>query len=163
MSQIVEIHISVKDAVYQVKARTYRTGQQFGKTPEETANIQASADDIAVRDIEADVRRALSEIAGAMNPYVVQYFEEEFEKNEDNGTKGDWLIELDMPFNYDTRATRSIQDAAFRYIVCRALADWYTDVKPDSAAPFTTEAELRMNEVKAALNRRVLNNYNAIS
>ena len=108
MSQIVEIHISVKDAVYQVKARTYRTGQQFGKTPEETANIQVSADDIAVRDTEADVKRALSEIAGAMNPYVVQYFEEEFKKNEDN-TDGRWLIELDMPFNYDTRATRSIQ------------------------------------------------------
>lgn len=161
MSKIVEIHISVKDAVYQVKARTYRTGQQFGKTPEETANMQVSADDVAVRDTEADVKRALSEIAGAMNPYVIQYYENEYTKNEDNA-EGDWCIELDMPFNFDTRAARTIQDAAFRYIVCRALADWYTDVKPDSAAPFTTEAEIRMNEVKAALNRRVLNNYNAI-
>lgn len=158
--QIIDISISVKDAVYQVKARTYRTGQNFGKTPEEIANIQVSADDVAVRDTEADVRRALSEIAGAMNPYVVQYYEEEFAKHED---KQIWKIELDMPFNFDTRATRSIQDAAFRYIVCRALADWYTDTKPDSAASFTTEAELRMNEVKAALNRRILNNYNAIS
>lgn len=163
MSQIIEIHIPVKKAVYQVKARTYRTGQQFGKTPEETANIQVSADDIAVSDIEEDVRRALSEIAGAMNPYVIQYFEEEYKKNEDDDTEGNWLIELDMPFNFDTRAVRTIQDSAFRYIVCRALADWYTDVKPDSAASFTTEAEVRLNEVKAALNRRVLNNYNAIS
>lgn len=161
MSKIFEIHISVKDAVYQVKARTYRTGQQFGKTPEETANMQVSADDVAVRDTEADVKRALSEIAGAMNPYVIQYYENEYTENEDNA-EGDWCIELDMPFNFDTRAARTIQDAAFRYIVCRALADWYTDVKPDSAAPFTTEAEIRMNEVKAALNRRVLNNYNAI-
>ena len=162
MSQIIEIHIPIKKAVYQVKARTYRTGRNFGKTPEETANIQVSADDTAVRDTEEDVKRALSEIAGAMNPYVVQYFEEEFAKNEDN-TEGSWLIELDMPFNFDTRATRTIQDSAFRYIVCRALAVWYTDVKPDSAASFTTEAEVRMAEVKAALNRRVLNNYNAIS
>lgn len=161
MSKIFEIHISVKDAVYQVKARTYRTGQNFGKTPEETANMQVSADDVAVRDTEADVRRALSEIAGAMNPYVIQYYENEYTDNED-GTEGDWCIELDMPFNFDTRALRSIQDAASRYIVCRALADWYTDVKPDSAAAFTTEAEIRMNEVKAALNRRVLNNYNSI-
>jgi hypothetical protein len=159
--QIIEIHISVKDAVYQVKTRTYRTGQNFGKTPEETANIQVSADDIAVRDTEADVKRALSEIAGAMNPYFVQYREEEFTELEDEGCC--WVAELDMPFNFDTRAVRSIQDAAFRYIVCRALADWYTDVKPENAAQFTTEAELRMNEVKAALNRRVLNNYNAIS
>jgi hypothetical protein len=141
---------------------TYRTGQQFGKTPEETANIQVSADDIAVRDIDADVRRALSEIAGAMNPYVVQYYEQEYTDNEED-TEGNWCIELDMPFNFDRRAVRTIQDAASRYIVCRALADWYTDVKPDNAAQFTTEAELRMNEVKAALNRRVLNNYNAIS
>lgn len=161
MSQIVEIHIPIKDAVYQVKARTYRTGQAFGKTPEETSNIQVSADDIAVRDIEADVRRALSEIAGAMNPHVVQYYDDKYSDNED-GNDG-WVIELDMPFNFDTRAVRSLQDAALRYIVCRALADWYTDVKPDSAASFTTEAELRMNEVKAALNKRVLNNYNAIS
>lgn len=161
MSQIVEIHIPIKDAVYQVKARTYRTGQTFGKTPEETSNIQVSADDIAVRDIEADVRRALSEIAGAMNPHVVQYYDDKYSDNED-GNDG-WVIELDMPFNFDTRAVRSLQDAALRYIVCRALADWYTDVKPDSAASFTTEAELRMNEVKAALNKRVLNNYNAIS
>lgn len=161
MSQIVEIHIPIKDAVYQVKARTYRTGQNFGKTPEETANIQVSADDVAVRDTEADVKRALSEIAGAMNPHVVQYYAKEYTDNEDN-TDGDWCIELDMPFNFDTRAVRTIQDSAFRYIVCRALADWYTDVKPDSAASFTTEAEIRMNEVKAALNRRVLNNYNSI-
>ena len=162
MSQIVEIHIPIKEAVYQVKARTYRTGQNFGKTPEETANIQVSADDTAVRDTEEDVKRALSEIAGAMNPYVVQYFEEEFAKNEDN-TDGNWLIELDMPFNYDTRATRTIQDSAFRYIVCRALADWYNDTKPDSAATYSSEAEVRMEEVKAALKRRILNTYNAIS
>lgn len=162
MSQIVEIKIPIKKAVYQVKARTYRTGQAFGKTPEETANIQVSADNIAVRDIEEDVKRALSEIAGAMNPYVLQYYEEEYAKNEDNRS-GNWLIELDMPFNFDTRAVRTIQDSAYRYIVCRALADWYTDVKPDSSATFTSEAELRMNEVKAALYRRVLNNYNAIS
>lgn len=162
MSKIIEIHISVKDAVYKVKARTYRTGRQFGKTPEETANIQVSADDVAVRDTEADVKRALSEIAGAMNPYVIQYYENEYTGNEDD-TEGNWLIELDMPFNFDTRATRSIQDAASRYIVCRALADWYNDVKPDSAATFSAEAEVRMAEVKAALNRRVLNNYNAIS
>lgn len=162
MSKIIEIHISVKDAVYKVKARTYRTGRQFGKTPEETANIQVSADDVAVRDTEADVKRALSEIAGAMNPYVIQYYENEYTGNEDD-TEGNWLIELDMPFNFDTRATRSIQDAASRYIVCRALADWYNDVKPDSAATFSAEADVRMAEVKAALNRRVLNNYNAIS
>ena len=161
MSQIIPINISVKDAVYQVKARTYRTGQQFGKTPEETANIQVSADDIAVRDIDADVRRALSEIAGAMNPYVVQYYEQEYTDNEDNAA-GEWLMELDMPFNFDTRAVRTIQDSAFRYIVCRALADWYTDVKPDAASSFSSEAEVRMSEVKAALNRRVLNNYNSI-
>lgn len=162
MSKIIEIKLSVKDAVYQVKARTYRTGQMQGKTPEETANIQVSADDVAVRDTEADVRRALSEIAGAMNPYVVQYYESEYADNE-GSTDGGWVIELDMPFNFDNRAVQTIQDAALRYIVCRALADWYTDVKPDAAAPYTAEAEVRMNEVKAALNRRVLNNYNAIS
>lgn len=162
MSQIIQIHIPIKKAVYQVKARTYRTGQNFGKTPEETANIQVSADDTAVRDTEEDVRRALSELAGAMNPYVVQYFEEEFAENEDN-KEGNWLIELDMPYNFDTRAVRTIQDSAFRYIVCRALADWYNDVKPDSAAAFSTEAEVRLNEVKAAIYRRVLNNYNVIS
>lgn len=161
MSQIIEIHIPIKKAVYQVKARTYRTGQNFGKTPEETANIQVSADDIAVRDTEEDLKRALSEIAGAMNPYVVQYSVEDFAKNEDSN-ECCWLIELDMPFNFDTRAARTIQDSAFRYIVCRALADWYNDVKPDSAATFSTEAEVRMAEVKAALNRRVLINYHAI-
>ena len=161
MSQIIEISIPIKKAVYQVKARTYRTGQTFGKTPEETANIQVSADDIAVRDTEEDVKRALSEIAGAMNPHVVQYYEQEYADNEDS-TDGNWLIELDMPFNFDTRAVRTIQDSAFRYIVCRALADWYTDVKPDAASAFSSEAEVRMNEVKAALNRRVLNNYNSI-
>lgn len=162
MSQIISINVPVNKAVYQVKARTYRTGRIVGKTPEETANIQVSADDVAVNDIEEDVRRALSEIAGAMNPYVIQYYEDEFSKNEDKSC-GVWTIELDMPFNFDTRAVRTIKDSAFRYIVCRAMADWYTDVKPDSAAQFTTEAELRMNEVKAAINRRVLNNYNAIS
>lgn len=161
MSQIIEISIPIKKAVYQVKARTYRTGQAFGKTPEETANIQVSADDIAVRDIEEDVKRALSEVAGAMNPYVVQYYEQEYTDNEDNAA-GEWFMELDMPFNFDTRAVRTIQDSAFRYIVCRALADWYTDVKPDAASAFSSEAEVRMNEVKAALNRRVLNNYNSI-
>jgi hypothetical protein len=160
MSQIIEIKIPIQTAVYEVKARTYRTGQAIGKTPEETANIQVSADDVAVRDTEADVRRALSEIAGAMNPHVVQYREEDYGKNEDKET---WVIELDMPFNFDNRAVPSIQDAALRYVVCRALADWYNDIKPDMAATYTTEAEVRMNEVKAALNRRVLNNYNSIS
>ena len=96
-----------------------------------------------------------------MNPYVVQYYEQEYTDNEDNAA-GEWLMELDMPFNFDTRAVRTIQDSAFRYIVCRALADWYTDVKPDAASSFSSEAEVRMSEVKAALNRRVLNNYNSI-
>lgn len=162
MSQIIEIHIPIKKAVYQVKARTYRTGQAVGKTPEETANIQVSADDTAVRDTEADCKRALSEVAGAMNPYVLQYCECGYKRHED-GEEGNWLIELSMPHNFDTRAVRTIEDSAFRYIVCRAIADWYNDVKPDAAASFTSEAEVRMTEVKAALYRRVLINYNAIS
>lgn len=149
------VTLYTSEILYDVMNKTYLTGRSrfIGTNNEEVANMQANEDEENENQLLRSIGNAFSHLKTRLSEYI-----EETATTVTNNllTKDKNLtITLVLPSNVNQATSDTVSSAAHQYIVNRAMADWFTITNKADAADYAAKAEVNLQELREAINKRV--------
>lgn len=144
----ITITLNKDQLFYDIENITYQVGlnRSNGTNFEQVSNIQNNGEggdrDMMLRAVET----GFNEIKRNVNRFISETTASSI--NTFTSEAGTFILNLAMPGNFNQASVDSIKSAAHEYIVCHALIDWFTAVKPDEVKIYA--------EKKAAANLNIL-------
>lgn len=149
------VTLYTSEILYDVMNKTYLTGRSrfIGTNNEEVANMQANEDE----ENESQLLRSIGNAFAYLKTRLSEYIEETATTASNILlTKDENLtIALVLPSNVNQATSETVSSAAHQYIVNLAMADWFTITNKADAADYAAKAEVNLQELREALNKRV--------
>lgn len=151
----IAITLLYSELMYDVQNKTYLTSRSraTGDNYETVAYMQADDDSENKNQILRSFNNALSYIYSELSRYL----------NNDSITTAsnllipeeDISIVLNMPYNFNEAATKSIAAAIHQYLVNTAIGDFFLITNKDEAAEYLSQAAVNIREMREAMNRKI--------
>lgn len=149
------VTLYTSELLYDVMNKTYLTGRSrfIGTNNEEVANMQANEDE----ENESQLLRSIGNAFAYLKTRLSEYIEETATTASNILlTKDENLtIALVLPSNVNQATSDTVSSAAHQYIVNLAMADWFTITNKADAADYAAKAEVNLQELREAINKRV--------
>jgi hypothetical protein len=149
------VTLYTSEILYDVMNKTYLTGRSrfIGTNNEEVANMQANEDE----ENENQLLRSIGNAFSYLKTRLSEYIEETATTVTNNLLTKDknLTITLVLPSNVNQATSDTVSSAAHQYIVNLAMADWFTITNKADAADYTAKAEVNLQELREAINKRV--------
>lgn len=155
----ITVRLEVKELVFDIQNKTYLTGRSREadntKGYEAASHIQVSDDD----ENSYQIRRSISNAFCDLKTELAEYLNEEATTT-DNLVKSEidddatLIIKFLMPSNFNQAAADNLGAAIHRYIVCRAIADWYTITNKADTTDYTAMTDVALESARRALYKR---------
>lgn len=149
------ITIYISEVLYDIMNKTHLTGRirDIGTNPKEVAYIQATDDEEDINQVLRSIGSAFALLKSRLSEYV----------EADNSSKNDILMDKDanlslalsMPDNVNEAALESLPSAIHQYLVNQTVGDWFTITNKNDAADYIARAEVGLQELREAVNKRV--------
>ena len=154
MKKPITLTLKMSEIIYDIQNKTYLTGRSTsdGNNHAHVANMQANDDD----ENAAQILRSVT-MAFAMLRNRLAEFTDGGDNDADNSIvsdKGDLVLSLEMPSNFNTNATKTIGEAAHQFIVSTAIADWFAITAKGETADYTAVAKSSLAVIEEALCKR---------
>lgn len=146
-------HIS--ELVYDIQNKTYLTGRSRsdGVNHELVANMQVNDDEENANQILRSISNAFSTLKTKLSDYIEE--SGTTAKNTLINASDDFALTIKMPSNYNQSANDTIAAAIHQYMVNIAVGDWFAITNKADAGDYIKEAELNLNTIREAINKRV--------
>lgn len=150
------VTLYLSELMYDVQNRTFLAGRSrsINGNYEEAAYMQANDDEESENQILRSLGNALANLKTKLSEYISNKALASA-TNELLQKAANIQIELELPSNYNTSAAESIPSALHQYIVNTAIGDWFSMTNRDDAAIYFTRAATNIEELRAAINKRV--------
>jgi hypothetical protein len=148
---VITLHYS--ELMYDVQNKTYLTSRSraTGDNYESVSYIQVDDNEENKNQVLRSFNNALSYIYSELARYISS-------DGVDSNVlmpEEDINIILNMPYNFNEAATRSIASAIHQYLVNTAIGDFFLLTNKDEAPEYFSQAAVNIREMKEAINRRV--------
>lgn len=151
----ITVTLYTSEILYDVMNKTYLTGRSrfIGTNNEEVANMQANEDE----ENENQLLRSIGNAFSYLKTRLSEYIEETATTVSNNLLTKDknLIITLVLPSNVNQATSETVSSAAHQYIVNLAMADWFTITNKADAADYAAKAEVNLQELREAINKRV--------
>jgi hypothetical protein len=149
------VTLYTSELLYDVLNKTYLTGRSrfIGTNNEEVANMQANEDE----ENENQLLRSIGNAFSYLKTRLSEYIEETATTVTNNLLTKDknLTITLVLPSNVNQATSDTVSSAAHQYIVNLAMVDWFTITNKADAADYAAKAEVNLQELREAINKRV--------
>ena len=130
----ITITLKKSELLYDIENASYIVGnsRSNGANFEQVSNIQNSGEG----EDRNFILRSLETAYGEVKRNLSRYIDETMSaiNNELMEETGDFVIALQVVDVFNEASTESLKSAAHEYLVASALADWFSNVKPDEIA-----------------------------
>jgi hypothetical protein len=151
----VDIKIYTSEVLYDVMNKTHLTARSrdIGTNIKEVAYMQVTEDDTE----ENQVLRSIGDAFALLKSRLSEYVESK------GSTKDNTLMDKDinltlalsLPANANDAALESLPSAIHQYLVNQTVGDWFTITNKNDAADYIARAEVGLQELREAVNKRV--------
>lgn len=159
MKKLITIRLYLSLLYYDVRNKAWLTGRSrsTGQNQEEVAYMQASDDEEEAGVLMRSVRAAIGELKVGLNEYLLE--DDASATNIPiNPTRPDdkdvVCLVLVVPLNYSESMTGTLAAAAHRYVVEKALGDWFLITNKGDAQDCATLAMGQLGMIREAINKR---------
>lgn len=148
------ITVDVNEIVYDIRNKTYLTGKSRadGTNHRQVAQMMANEDDENAAQVLRSIHSALGEIRTKMAEYH-EVSPESVTNIYDESTDTVQLV-CDFPGNFNTAALDGMAMAIHRYIVARAVAEWFTITHKSDAADYERMAQESLANLAESVSKR---------
>lgn len=150
----VTIKLDLNEIVYDIQNKTYLTGKsrKDGNNHELVANMQANDDEENANQVLRSVTMAFSNLKTKLGEYLD--LDKSLAVNDLLSRDAPLGLALKMPSNYNLATVDTIAAAAHQYIVSMAVADWFTITHKVDSQEYKALAEVSLEIISEAVNRR---------
>lgn len=155
----ITVRLEVKELVFDIQNKTYLTGRSREadntKGYEAASHIQVSDDD----ENSYQIRRSISNAFCNLKTELAEYLNDDATST-DNLVKSEidsdtaLVLKFMMPSNYNQAAEDNLGASLHQYIVCRAIADWYTITNKADTADYTALTDAALESARRAIYKR---------
>ena len=149
------ITLHTSELLYDVQNKTFLTGRSRnnGNNHEEVANMQANEDE----ENESQLLRSIGNAFAYLKTLLSEYIEESATtaSNVLIDKSKNLTLTLVLPSNVNQATSDTISSSAHQYITNLAMADWFTITNKLDAADYAAKAEVNLQELREAINKRV--------
>lgn len=151
----ITITLDIKEIIYDVQNKTYLTGKSRREDDnhEQVANMQANDDDENANQILRSITMAFTNLKTKLGEYLD--LPESVASNTLFTPETVLELRLQMPSNYNTATADTIASAAHQYVVCMAIADWFTITDKEDAQDYVKTAAESLKTITEAASKRV--------
>lgn len=154
----ITITLYVSEILFDIQNRSYLTGRSIGaegkKTFEQVSDMEACEDEEDMAQILRSIGNAYEAIKTRLSEYIDASAVDADNILIDENTKTLTIV-LRMPTNYNFSMTGPITTFIHQFVVCSAIADWFSLTNKEGAEDYVKMAAVNVEQINEAIHKRV--------
>jgi hypothetical protein len=154
------VNLVIDELIYDIDNKAYLTGRSRKDSAgvETVASMQSSDSDEDRNQILRSIQNAYNQLRVAVSEYLTYEADKESEYDDkllNDDTTSAIDLSFTVPGNFNTATRAAIAAIAHKYIVNKALAEWFLITNKADVAEYEALAAQNAEELRVALNKRV--------
>lgn len=151
------ITLYYSELVYDIQNKTYLTGKsrEVGDNFEAVANMQANDDEENRNQVLRSIGNAVSTLRTRLSDYIIDTGDSSSNILQTAENDDKLELALSMPSNYNNATRDAIATAAHKFIVNKAIGNWFAITNKADAADYIAQATANIVEIREAICKRV--------